>query len=64
MNGQLGSESHVFSLRVWREELGEGAVEWRGRIRDVTGSESLYFHDWETLIRFMRSVLDQDNDTP
>jgi hypothetical protein len=29
--GQGGSLSHLFTLRLWPEALGEGQPEWRGK---------------------------------
>jgi hypothetical protein len=49
--------SEYFSLRLWREELGEGMTEWRGRVQHVTSGNARYFRDWQALIGFLVEVL-------
>jgi hypothetical protein len=48
-----GERSHLFTLRVWPEPVGEGDVEWRGKVQHVITGEQRYFHDWPTLIAFL-----------
>jgi hypothetical protein len=31
------SRSHLFTVRVWREDLGHSQTEWRGEVRDDSG---------------------------
>jgi hypothetical protein len=50
----LPSQSHVFSVRVWREELGAGRVEWRGKVQYAITGEARYFREWAELIAFVR----------
>ncbi len=47
----------LFMLRMWREELGEGRVEWRGKVQHVTSGEVRYFRDWPTLIACLQEML-------
>lgn len=49
--------SQLFTLRLWREELGNGEAEWRGRVQHVTSGEVCYFRKWPTLIDFLQLVL-------
>jgi len=49
--------SHLFTVRVWAEELGEGQTEWRGRVQHVTGGEVHYFRDWITLVALLTAML-------
>ena len=44
--------SHLFMVRLWLEELGNGQREWRGKVQHVTSGEVRYFRDWPTLIAF------------
>jgi hypothetical protein len=44
-------------LRLWREELGGGEMEWRGKVQHVPSGEARYFRDWPTLVAFMERVL-------
>jgi len=55
--------SHLFTIRVWREELGDGRSEWRGKAQHVTSREAFYFRDWQELIKQLRSVLEQQEHT-
>ncbi|MFL5732143.1 MAG: hypothetical protein ACJ78Q_02985 [Chloroflexia bacterium] len=50
--------SHLFTLRVWPEDLGDGRVEWRGRIHHAATSETHSFRDWEAMLGFLKSTLD------
>jgi len=49
--------SHLFTLRVWDEETGEGQVEWRGKLQDVMSGETRAFRDWPTLIALITHML-------
>jgi hypothetical protein len=52
--------SHLFTVRVWREELGAGRVEWRGKVQHALSGEARYFREWAELVAFVR---EQVNDT-
>ena len=58
MEGQpeLG-HSQLFTLRVWREVLGDGQVEWRGRIQHVLSGQVYYFRNWQALIDRLSGML-------
>ena len=45
--------SQLFTVRVWREELGEGRSEWRGQVQHVLSGETRHFRDWQTLVAFI-----------
>jgi len=45
------SHSHLFTVRVWREDLGHSQTEWRGEVR--------YFRAWPTLLTLLHSMLPQ-----
>jgi hypothetical protein len=49
--------SHLFTVRVWAEELGAGQTEWRGRVQHVTSGEVHYFRDWTTLAALLPAML-------
>ncbi len=55
--------THVFSVRIWHEELGAGAQEWRGRVHDAESGENRYFRDWDTLLTFFQHALQSDQPT-
>ena len=45
--------SHLFTVRLWVEELGNGKSDWRGKVQHVTSGEVRYFREWPTLIAFL-----------
>ncbi len=49
--------SHLFTVRLWLEELGNGESEWRGKVQHVTSGEVRYFRDWTMLIAFLQMLL-------
>lgn len=49
--------SHLFTVRLWREDLGDGRVEWRGQVQHVLSGETRYFRDWATLVEVMTAML-------
>ncbi len=53
--------SHLFTVRVWLEDLGHGRVEWRGKVQHVTNGRTRYFRDWETLVQFIKETLPAPN---
>jgi len=52
------ARSYLFTVRIWPEEMGEGRVEWRGKVHRVTSGETLYFHDWGTMLAFLQETLE------
>ena len=49
--------SHLFMVRLWLEELGDGQGEWRGKVQYVRSGETRYFRDWSTLLAFVEAAL-------
>lgn len=49
--------SHLFTLRVWEEALGEGKAEWRGRVQEITSGETAFFRDWTGLVATLARLL-------
>lgn len=54
--------SHLFTVRLWSEALGEGRAEWRGQVRDVISGETRYFRDWSALATLFLEMLSGDSD--
>jgi hypothetical protein len=48
------ARSHLFTVRVWREELGADRVEWRGKVQHALTGEARYFREWAALIAFVQ----------
>ena len=52
--------SELFTVRLWREELGNNQVEWRGKVQHVHKGEAYYFREWSTLVAAIRKMLQAD----
>jgi len=58
---QSAQKSHLFMLRVWLEDLGNGQMDWRGKVQHVNSGEVRYFRDWRALESFVEwKVLKND----
>lgn len=55
--GHQQHQSHLFTVRLWLENLGDGRAEWRGQVQHVLSGETHYFREWETLIALLRAML-------
>lgn len=53
-------QAHLFTVRVWLEDLGEGKTEWRGKVTHVASGEVRYFRGWSRLARQLREMLPDD----
>ena len=49
--------SQLFTVRLWREDLGDGRSEWRGQVQHVMSGHVRYFRDWQTLVVCVRDML-------
>jgi len=49
--------SHLFTVRVWLEDLGDGHAEWRGQVQHVLSRETHYFREWPVLLALLRAML-------
>jgi hypothetical protein len=54
---QEPTQARLFTVRLWREELGAGRREWRGEVHDVVSGERRYFREWSALITSLRALL-------
>jgi hypothetical protein len=50
---EFAHRSHLFTVRVWLEDLGDGRSEWRGKVQHTLDGEACYFRDWQTLVAFI-----------
>lgn len=52
--------THLFTVRMWREEAneGQGQPEWRGKVQALPEGEAYYFRDWPSLVAHMQEMLD------
>jgi hypothetical protein len=56
-NARPPSRSHLFTVRMWLEDLGHGQTEWRGEVQEVLSGEVRYFRDWPTLVTLLQEML-------
>ena len=57
---QLAPNSHLFTLRIWLEDLGGGQIAWRGSVQHVNSGEARYFRDWPALEAFVEERMAAD----
>jgi hypothetical protein len=62
--GRRYDRSHLFIVRLWREDLGEGQLEWRGKVQHVLSGEVRYFRDWPTLTALLLAMLADSETNP
>ncbi len=48
------SDSRLYVVRIWNEDLGDGRSEWRAYVRLVPGGEARYVRTWDDLERFLK----------
>jgi hypothetical protein len=49
--------SQLFTIRMWREDLSEDRIEWRGQVQHVSSGKARYFRDWQTMVTFVQETL-------
>jgi len=54
--------SHLFTVRLWSEALGDGQAEWRGEVRYVASGETRYFRNWPALSAIFLEMLSAGDD--
>jgi hypothetical protein len=59
-NAHPPSRTHLFALRVWLEDLGEGQTEWRGEVHHVISGEIRYFRNWPALAGLLEAMLPKE----
>jgi hypothetical protein len=51
--------SHLFSIRVWEEDIGSNQTEWRGKVQLFTSGEVCYFREWTALVPLLLTMLSE-----
>jgi hypothetical protein len=54
---QQHPHSHLYTLRLWEEVLGEGKTEWRGRVQELASGETAFFRDWPGLVATLTRLI-------
>jgi len=53
------SRSHLFTVRVWQEEIGTDQTEWRGKVQLHTSGDVRYFREWAALVPLLVTMLSE-----
>lgn len=51
--------SHLFTIRVWEEEIAADQSEWRGKVHLLSSGEVRYFREWAALASLLLSMLSE-----
>lgn len=54
--------SHLFTVRLWKEPLGQGQTEVRGEVKHLPSGEVRYFRTWAVLEAFFVQQLAENYD--
>lgn len=58
LSGDAGrNPMHLFTLRLWHVELGNGHGEWRGRLHHVGHEDVAHFRGWAALLPLVFAML-------
>lgn len=56
--------SHLFTVRVWQEEIEADRLEWRGQVQLLNSGEVRYFREWAGLAPLLLSMLAEAETRP
>jgi hypothetical protein len=56
--------SHLFTVRVWEEEVEDGQSEWRGKVQLLSSGEVRYFRQWAALAPLLVTMLSESQPEP
>ena len=51
--------SHLFTVRVWQEEIDRDQTEWRGKVQLLTSGDVRYFRHWAALVPLLVTLLSE-----
>lgn len=54
-DGRPPERTHLFTVRLWSEALGDNQFEWRGQVRHVLSGRERLFRDWPALLAFLQT---------
>lgn len=61
---QSTRQEHLFTLRLWTEEVAADQRKWRGRLYDTTTGEVRYFREWAALIPLLLAMVREGEPPP
>lgn len=50
--------SHLFTVRLWPHDVGDGQIEWRGKVQHVLSGETRYFRAWAELVERLAAMVE------
>lgn len=53
--------SHLFMVRVWREQADSPSTVWRGKVQSLPDGEAYYFHTWARLIAHLQAMMESEH---
>ena len=57
-------QSHLFTVRLWQENLGDGRQEWRGKVKYLLSNEEITFRGCEDVGELLLSLLPGSVENP
>ncbi len=57
MKEEQRTQTHLFMVRVWLEDLGENQAEYRGKVQHVLSKEVRYFRGWPMLAAVLHELI-------
>ena len=54
---EAGHRSHLFTVRIWSEDLGDGRADWRGKVQHALSGETRYFRDCPSVVAFLLALV-------
>jgi hypothetical protein len=60
---QESGHSQLFVIRLWKEVGQASAIEYRGRVQHALRGEMRHFRDWATLIEFLVTQMEQEEES-
>lgn len=57
MTNKPSSRSHLFTVRLWPEQSGDGQGEWHGKVQHVLSGEARYFQGWDGLVTLLQETV-------
>ena len=56
--------SHLFTIRMWPEDVGDNQIEWRGQAQHIASGRTCYFRNWPSLKDFLDRTLSGHSPAP
>jgi hypothetical protein len=57
-------QAHLFTVRLWQEEQGDGKPEWSGRAQDIANGGTEQFQGWPGLVAALTHLIETSEAPP